>query len=253
MTHDRVPMDPILIKRIVEAALLAANQPLTAVQLHALFPLDEPAPEGSIAQALESLQADCAERGVELVEVASGWRFQVRADVHPWVARLWTERQTRYTRATLETLALIAYRQPITRGELEQIRGVTVNSNIIKALEERDWFSVVGRRVVACKPELLATIKGFLDYFGLSRLDDLPPLSELEDIGELEPQLPFEPAIPAGAASETGSGSLSNEANATSDESPGESEPDPISHNDNDQNTTGDDADAASSEQKDEQ
>src|SRR3546814_2105347 len=98
-------MDPILIKRIVEAALLAANQPLTAVQLHALFPLDEPAPEGSIAQALESLQADCAERGVELAELASGWRYQVKEDVHAWVARLWTERQTKYTRATLETLA----------------------------------------------------------------------------------------------------------------------------------------------------
>ena len=250
-------MDQNLVTRIVEAALLAANQPLTLVQLKGLFPLDEPAPEGSVEAALQALQDACAERGVELVEVASGWRFQVRADVHPWVARLWTERQTRYTRATLETLALIAYRQPITRGEIEQIRGVTVNSNIIKALEERDWIRVVGHRDVPGKPELLATTKGFLDYFGLKRLDELPPLSELKDIGELEPQLPFEPAIPAGAASETGSGSLSNEANPTSDESPGESEPDPISHtishNDNDLHTTGDDAEEASSEQKDEQ
>src|SRR5690606_31608915 len=192
MTHDRVPMDPILIKRIVEAALLAANQPLTIVQLHGLFPLDEPAPEGSIAQALESLQADCAERGVELVEVASGWRYQVRADVHPWVARLWTERQTRYTRATLETLALIAYRQPITRGEIEQVRGVAVNSNIIKALEEREWIRVVGHRDIPGRPELLGTTKGFLDYFGLKRLDELPPLSELKDFGELDPQLRFD-------------------------------------------------------------
>ncbi len=111
-------MDQQLITRIVEAALLAANQPLTLVQLHGLFPLDEPAPDGSVEKALEILRDDCAERGVELVELASGFRYQVKEDVHAWVARLWTERQTRYTRATLETLALIAYRQPITRGEI---------------------------------------------------------------------------------------------------------------------------------------
>ena len=188
------PMDQTLIKRIIEAALLAANQPLTLVQLRGLFSLDDPAPEGSVEQALEALQADCAERGVELVELASGFRYQVKADVHPWVARLWSERQTRYTRATLETLALIAYRQPITRGEIEQVRGVAVNSNIIKALEEREWIRVVGHRDVPGKPELLATTKGFLDYFGLKRLDELPPLSELKDIGELEPQLQFDGA-----------------------------------------------------------
>ena len=198
-------MDQQLVTRIVEAALLAANQPLSVVQLHALLsnselPLDEQAPEGSVETALADLQAACAERGVELVEVASGWRFQVKADVHPWVARLWTERQTKYTRATLETLALIAYRQPITRGEIEQVRGVAVNSSIIKALEEREWIRVVGHRDVPGKPELLATTKTFLDYFGLKRLDELPPLSELKDIGELEPQLPFDPAIPARAA-----------------------------------------------------
>ena len=192
-------MDQQLITRIVEAALLAANQPLTLVQLHGLFPLDEPAPDGSVEKALEILRDDCAERGVELVELASGFRYQVKEDVHAWVARLWTERQTRYTRATLETLALIAYRQPITRGEIEQVRGVAVNSNIIKALEERDWIRVVGHRDVPGKPELLATTKGFLDYFGLQRLDDLPPLSELKDIGELEPQLAFDGAAEAQA------------------------------------------------------
>ena len=184
-------MDQQLVTRIIEAALLAAPQPLTLLQLKGLFLLDEPAPEGSIELALETLQAQCAERGVELVEVASGWRFQVQADVHAWVARLWNERQTKYTRATLETLALIAYRQPITRGEIEQIRGVTVNSNIIKALEEREWIRVVGHRDMPGKPELLGTTKGFLDYFGLKRLDELPPLSELKDFGELEPQLQF--------------------------------------------------------------
>lgn len=185
-------MDQQLINRIVEAALLAANQPLTLAQLHALFPEDQPAPADSVEKALETLREQSEGRGVELVEVASGFRFQVKADVHPWVARLWAERQTKYTRATLETLALIAYRQPITRGEIEQIRGVAVNSNIIKALEEREWIRVVGHRDMPGRPELLGTTKGFLDYFGLKRLDELPPLSELKDFGELEPQLQLE-------------------------------------------------------------
>ena len=197
-------MDPQLIKRIVEAALLASSQPLTVAQLEGLFTLDEPAPDGSIARALEALQADCAERGVERVEVAAGWRYQGRADVHPWVARLWTERQVKYTRATLETLALIAYRQPITRGEIEQVRGVATNSNIIKALEEREWIRVVGHRDMPGKPELLGTTKAFLDYFGLKRLDELPPLSELKDFGELEPQLRFEPEASGDADADGG-------------------------------------------------
>ena len=192
--ESRIQMDQTLITRIVEAALLAANQPLTLAQLHGLFPLDEPAPQGSVEQALETLREQSAERGVELVEVASGFRYQVQADVHAWVARLWSERQTKYTRATLETLALIAYRQPITRGEIEQIRGVAVNSNIIKALEEREWIRVVGHRDMPGKPELLGTTRAFLDYFGLQRLDQLPPLSELKDFGELEPELQFESA-----------------------------------------------------------
>ncbi|MEJ7745743.1 MAG: SMC-Scp complex subunit ScpB, partial [Luteimonas sp.] len=192
-------MDQHLITRIVEAALLAANQPLTLAQLHGLFPLDEPAPDGSVERALEILREQSADRGVELVEVASGFRYQVQEDVHAWVARLWTERQTKYTRATLETLALIAYRQPITRGEIEQIRGVSVNSNIIKALEEREWIRVVGHRDVPGRPELLGTTKGFLDYFNLKRLDELPALSELKDFGDLEPQFLFEgEAMPIG-------------------------------------------------------
>jgi len=184
-------MELSLITRIVEAALLASQQPLTLAQLQALFTLDEPAPEGSIEQALEQLREACATRGIELVETASGYRFQVQADVHAWVARLWTERQTKYTRATLETLAIIAYRQPITRGEIEQIRGVAVSSNIIKALEEREWIRSVGHRDVPGRPELLGTTRTFLDYFGLKRLEDLPPLSELKDFAELDPQLAF--------------------------------------------------------------
>lgn len=185
-------MDQTLITRIVEAALLAANQPLTLAQLRGLFTLDEPAPDGSLEQALEDLRAQCAGRGIELAETASGYRFQVQADVHAWVARLWTERQTKYTRATLETLAIIAYRQPITRGEIEQVRGVAVSSNIIKALEEREWIRSVGHRDVPGRPELLGTTRTFLDYFGLKSLDELPPLSELKDFGELDPQLTFE-------------------------------------------------------------
>ncbi|MBB6366326.1 segregation and condensation protein B [Xanthomonas sacchari] len=198
-------MDQALINRIVEAALLAANQPLPLAQLHGLFPEEEPAPPGSIERALELLREACEGRGVELVEVASGFRYQVRSDVHAWVARLWTERKTRYTRATLETLALIAYRQPITRGEIEQVRGVAVSSNIIQALEEREWIRVVGHRDVPGKPALFGTTKTFLDYFGLKRLDELPPLSELKDIGELEPQLPLDrDALPVGDMAQAG-------------------------------------------------
>lgn len=220
-------MDQPLINRIVEGALLASNLPLTLAQLQGLFPEDEPAPPGSIERALELLREGCAGRGVELVEVASGFRYQITSEVHGWVSRLWTERKTRYTRATLETLALIAYRQPITRGEIEQVRGVAVSSNIIQALEEREWIRVIGHRDVPGKPALFGTTKGFLDYFGLKRLDELPPLSELRDIGELEPQLPLDgegqPAAPltAGAAAndETGADEDSNTDTVAADES----------------------------------
>lgn len=270
-------IDQSLVTRVVEAALLASHQPLTLVQLKGLFPLDEPAPDDSVETALAELQAACEARGVELVEVASGWRFQVKADVHPWVARLWSERQAKYTRATLETLALIAYRQPITRGEIEQIRGVTVNSSIIKALEEREWIRVVGHRDVPGKPELLATTKTFLDYFGLKRLDELPPLSELKEIGELEPQLPFAPAIPAGMSGGAGVGSETPPSDASPNEmSPGAIPQEPAVSEQSDtevdsasagqafasedasepqpnQEPHGDDADTASSEHTDEQ
>lgn len=216
-------MDQLLVTRIVEASLLAATQPLTLAQLHALFPEDQPAPADSVETALQILREGCTDRGVELVELASGFRFQVQADVHPWVARLWTERQTRYTRATLETLALIAYRQPITRGEIEQVRGVAVSSNIIKALEEREWIRVVGHRDVPGKPALFGTTKAFLDYFGLKRLDELPPLSELKDIGELEPQLQFGgEAIAAGGIGGGDEAGNSEQANAEGESQDGE-------------------------------
>ena len=194
MEHDsNQDLDQHLIGRIVEAAIMAAPQPLSITQLYALFPDDEPAPPvGSIERAIGELQQACDERGVELIEVASGFRFQVKNDVHNWVARLWTERQSKYTRATLETLALIAYRQPITRGEIEQIRGVAVSAQMVKALEDREWIRVVGHRDVPGKPALFGTTKGFLDYFGLKSLDALPPLAELKEIPELDPQLPFD-------------------------------------------------------------
>ncbi|OAX57572.1 SMC-Scp complex subunit ScpB [Xanthomonas graminis] len=228
-------MDQALINRIVEAALLAANQPLPLAQLHGLFPEDEPAPPGSIERALEQLREACAGRGVELVEVASGFRYQVNSEVHPWVARLWTERKTRYTRATLETLALIAYRQPITRGEIEQVRGVAVSSNIIQALEEREWIRVVGHRDVPGKPALFGTTKGFLDYFGLKRLDELPPLSELKDIGELEPQLQLDrTTLPVGDLAQAGADADKPAADAAAADAP------PAAASDDDNDATSD-------------
>ena len=193
-------MEPHQLKRIIEAALLASAQPLSLPQISGLFDeLDMPAHD-DLAKALAELREECAGRGIDLVEVASGFRYQVRQDVHPFVARLWTERQVRYSRALLETLSLIAYRQPITRAEIEQIRGVAVSTNIVRTLEEREWVRVVGYRDLPGKPALFGTTKQFLDYFNLKSLDELPPLSEIRDIEDLDPQLAFDAAnavIPA--------------------------------------------------------
>lgn len=196
MSDNELNLEPIL-----EAALLASPQPLNIKQLIELFG-DAPPKPGAIEQALTALKAACEARGVELTEVASGWRYQVRTEVNPYVSRLWTERQSKYTRATLETLALIAYRQPITRGEIEQIRGVSVSASMIKSLEEREWIRVLGHRDVPGRPELFGTTKTFLDYFGLKSLDELPALAELKEYPELEPQLSFDISepIPAHAA-----------------------------------------------------
>jgi segregation and condensation protein B len=177
------------LKNIVEAALLAAQQPLTVAMLGALFADEEGVTHAALAQALEALGNECEGRGVELIEVASGFRYQVREAVHPWVARLWSERQTKYSRALLETLALIAYRQPITRGEIEQIRGVAVATSIMRTLEEREWIRVVGYRDVPGKPALFGTTRNFLDYFNLKSLDQLPTLAEIRDLEDIEPQL----------------------------------------------------------------
>ncbi len=179
------------LKPIIEAALLASTQPMTVHFLGDLFNEDDGVSAQQIAQALESLAEDCDGRGVELKEVASGFRYQVRQDVHLWISRMWTERPSRYSRALLETLALIAYRQPITRPEIEQIRGVVVSSNIIKTMEEREWIRVVGHRDVPGKPALFGTTRAFLDYFNLKSLDQLPPLSAIRDMED--PQMRFEP------------------------------------------------------------
>ena len=181
------------LKKIIEAALLAAPQPLTRAQMVALFDEAEAPGTEDVSRAIEALQNDCDERGVELVEIASGWRYQVKQDVFAWVTRMWSERPPRYSRALLETLALIAYRQPITRAEIEQIRGVSVSTHIVRTLEEREWIRVVGHRDVPGRPALFGTSKGFLDYFNLKSLDQLPALSDLRDIEELNPQLMLEP------------------------------------------------------------
>ena len=187
------------LKNIIEAALLAATQPLTVQQLGDLFGEEDEVDREQIARALEALGEGCAGRGVELREVASGFRYQVRQEVHPWISRMWTEKPSRYSRALLETLALIAYRQPITRPEIEQIRGVVVSSNIIKTLEEREWIRVVGYRDVPGRPALFGTTRAFLDYFNLKSLDELPPLSEIRDMED--PQLRFvEDPMPARVA-----------------------------------------------------
>jgi segregation and condensation protein B len=184
------------LQQILEAALLAAGEPLSTSQLAALFTDDERPPVGEISRSLEQLRVDCANRGVELKKVASGYRLQVRQDLNEWVARLWTERPQRYSRALLETMALIAYRQPITRGEIESVRGVSVSTSIIRTLQERDWIRVVGHRDVPGKPALFGTTKTFLDSFNLQNLDDLPTLAEIRDMENLEPELLLEPAHP---------------------------------------------------------
>jgi segregation and condensation protein B len=177
------------LKSILEALLLASNEPLSLELMCAVFADDEKPDNADIGKALQELGEDYAERGLELKEVANGFRIQVREDAIPWVSRLWEERPQRYSRALLETLALVAYRQPITRGDIEEVRGVSVSTNIIRTLQEREWIRVVGHRDVPGKPALFGTTKTFLDYFNLQSLDDLPSLAEIRDMENLEPEL----------------------------------------------------------------
>jgi len=186
-------MDRQQLKFIIEGTLLASHEPLTIARIASLFDLDEQATNDEIHAALMELQNDCADRAYELVEVSSGWRFQVRQKFSHWVNKLWEEKPPKYSRATLETLALIAYRQPITRGDIEEVRGVAVSTNIIQSLLERNWVRIVGHRDVPGRPALYATTRQFLDYFNLKSLDQLPSLSEIRDIEKINEELMFEP------------------------------------------------------------
>jgi segregation and condensation protein B len=229
-----VEMNEQHLKNVVEAALLAAGRPLQPDELRDLFDEFERPELEAVRSALTALATDYEGRGLELREVASGWRVQVRESVAAPVSRLWQERPAKYSRAFLETLALIAYRQPITRGEIEEIRGVAVNPNIVKTLMERGWVRVVGHREVPGRPELLGTTREFLDYFGLKSLDDLPTLAQLRDLETLGVQLEFTataaeaadqqsaPAAPAEVAAEASSGAPA----ATADEDTAEPEAD---------------------------
>src|SRR5579872_2484735 len=198
-------MSESYIKNVIEAALLAAGQPLPLAELGRLFDEERRPGQQQLHAALEALEQEYAGRGIELKHTASGYSIRVRSDLAAEISRLWPERAVRYSRALLETLALIAYRQPITRAEIEAVRGVTVNPNIIRTMIERNWVRVVGHRDVPGHPELLGTTREFLDYFGLKSLDELPPLAELKAMADLNVQLdltaaPAETAGPGTAA-----------------------------------------------------
>ena len=182
-------MDNQKLKSILEAALLAAGGSLSLDRMLDLFEEDSAPEKKQLREALELLSEEYEGRGMQLTETGSGWRIQVRAEYAGWASRLWEEKPTRYSRALLETLALIAYRQPITRGEIEEVRGVSVSSNIIKTLHERDWIRVVGHRDVPGRPALYATSKVFLDYFSLKSLNDLPTLAEIRDLDSINQEL----------------------------------------------------------------
>lgn len=182
-------MNSELIKKIIEGALLAAGKSLDIKHIENLFDDEERPPRDQIKAALQEIEADTRDRGFALKQTASGYRFQVEQELAPWINRLWEEKPKRYSRAMLETLSLIAYRQPLTRGDIELVRGVAVSSDIIRTLLERDWIRVVGHRDVPGKPALYATTKRFLDYFNLKSLDHLPDLSEIRDLTDLDPEL----------------------------------------------------------------
>lgn len=195
-------MNTEFTRKVLEAALLAAGRSLTLSELTQLFDVVDRPDYEQLREALAGLATTYTGRGVELIETAAGFRFQVRREMAENVSRLWPERPPRYSRALLETLALIAYRQPLTRAEIESVRGVQVDSNIIKALFERNWIRVVGHREVPGRPELLGTTRDFLDYFSLKTLDQLPPLEELKSLEDLNPQLqlPGPIGVPVGVA-----------------------------------------------------
>ncbi|MEX0618738.1 MAG: SMC-Scp complex subunit ScpB [Pseudohongiellaceae bacterium] len=180
------------IKTIVEGLLMAAGRPLSLDAIASVFNEEERPDRNELREVMDSIAADCRDRGYELKEVASGFRFQVKQDLSEWVSRLWEEKPQRYTRALLETLSLVAYRQPITRGDIEEIRGVGVSSNIIRTLMDREWVRIVGHRDVPGRPAMFATTRQFLDYFNLKNLQELPALSEIRDLGKNTPEFDLE-------------------------------------------------------------
>ena len=237
-------MNEHYLRNVIEAALLAAGRPVQPAELIQLF--DENArPSGEqMRAALDALAVEYAGRGVELKEIAGGWRIQVRRELAAEVSRLWPERPARYSRALLETLALIAYRQPITRGEIEGVRGVAVNPNIIKTLLERNWVRVVGQRDVPGRPELLGTTKDFLDYFGLKSLDELPPLAQLKAVGDINLQLDLQGQANQQAAPADADPSAAPATAAESDapaDAAAESDPSPTVMEDEESGEEGDD------------
>jgi len=209
------------IRNVIEAALLAAGKPLQTADLVDLFDEGKERPTlADVQAALAALAEEYSTRGIEIKETAAGFRIQVRADFSNEVSRLWPERPAKYSRALLETLAIIAYRQPITRAEIEAVRGVPVNPNIVKTIVERNWVHVVGHRDVPGRPELLATTRDFLDYFGLKRLDELPPLAEVKALGEIKVQFdlpdPGPLALTSDPAAAPGEAASADAANAAS-------------------------------------
>ena len=179
------------LKKIIEAIIFAANKAISVDKMATLFSKEEVPDKSLIGDAIASLMQDYQSRGVELIEVSSGFRFQVARDIAPTVARLWDEKPQKYSRALLETLALIAYRQPVTRGEIEEIRGVSVSSQIMRTLVEREWVRIIGHRDVPGKPAMYATTRQFLDYFSLKKLDELPTLDQIRDLDVINAELDF--------------------------------------------------------------
>jgi len=220
--------------QILEGALLAAGEPLSVQRMSLLFEENERPSKEDIRAAIKLVEERCEDRGYELVQVASGYRFQVRQDLATWVGRLWQERPARYSRALMETLSLIAYRQPITRGEIEEIRGVAVSTNIIKTLLEREWVRVVGHRDVPGRPAMYATTRQFLDYFNLKSLDQLPPLAEIKELDNLSGELALEvpeqaseaDAAPEGEGEASQCGKELEDAETPDDEQPAEEDAD---------------------------
>ena len=182
-------MNSDFLRQILEAAIMVSDKPMDVSHLEKLFDEKERPHRDEIRAALDEITTDCRDKGFELVKVSSGYRFQTKQSLSAWVSRVWEEKPKKFSRAMLETLVLIAYRQPTTRGDIESVRGVSVSSDIIRVLDERGWIRVVGHRDVPGKPELLATTKEFLDYFNLKSLDQLPSLAEIKDFTDVDPAL----------------------------------------------------------------